>query len=160
VKSSAIARFACPALLALASLYCQAQGGATDEPKLVNLADVQWTDGTKLFPPGLKISVLRGELNKGGQLTVLMHLPKGYRFPPHWHPQAAQLTVLSGTVHVGVGETLDEQKATALQAGGYAYLPATTHHYQFTRDTAVIALQGSGPLEVNYLNPTDDPRNR
>ena len=87
-------------------------------------------------------------------------MQQGYKLPPHWRAQGGQVTVVSGTVYLGVGETTDLEKAKLLQTGGYAYLPATTHHYIVAREPAVVQLQTLGPLDLNYLNPAEDPRNK
>jgi hypothetical protein len=44
--------------------------------------------------------------------------------------------------------------------GDYVMLPAKMLHEASTRNGAVIQINSSGPFEINYADPKDDPRNR
>jgi len=44
-----------------------------------------------------------------------------------------------------------------LKTGGFASIPATHHHYAFSKDECIIQIHGMGPFVINYLNPADDP---
>jgi quercetin dioxygenase-like cupin family protein len=35
-----------------------------------------------------------------------LKLPDGYRIAPHWHPQRENVTVITGTLKVGMGDGL------------------------------------------------------
>ena len=61
-------------------------------------------------------------LLRGGQVL----LTANYRIPAHFHPNDEQLTVLSGTFYVGMGDQLDESKAQEVPAGGFANVPLKT----------------------------------
>jgi quercetin dioxygenase-like cupin family protein len=79
------------------------------------------------------------------------------RIPPHWHPVDENLTVLSGTFRIGMGESGDEAKTTALGAGAYTLMPATMRHYAWADDNTIVQAHGVGPFTINYVNPADDP---
>jgi len=49
--------------------------------------------------------VISGDPSKTGAYTVRLMFPAGYRFPVHWHPGAENLTVVSGTFQLGMGNT-------------------------------------------------------
>jgi quercetin dioxygenase-like cupin family protein len=73
-----------------------------------------------------------------------MKVPAGYRIVPHWHPTGENVTVLSGTVLMGTGDTVDEKAAHELTAGGFMLVPAETHHYFVARTEAVVQVHGTG----------------
>ena len=38
-------------------------------------------------------------------------------------------------------------------------MPAEMRHFAYTKGGATIQIHGTGPIVLNYVNPTDDPRN-
>ena len=101
--------------------------------------------------------MLSGDPTKSGPFIIRAQVPAGYRVPPHWHPTDENLTILSGTVALGMGETFDETKMEATPAGGVVVLPAEMRHYFMARTAATFQVHGMGPFAVNYVNPADDP---
>ena len=87
-------------------------------------------------------------------------LPAGYRIAPHWHPTTENVTVLAGTVALGMGEKYDELGLTNLEVGGFAALPADMRHFFVARTAATIQVHGMGPFAITYVNAADDPRNK
>jgi quercetin dioxygenase-like cupin family protein len=92
-----------------------------------------------------------------GGYTVRLKLPDGYKFPPHTHPHRENVTVISGTLKIGMGDQFDDSKLTALPAGSFAYVDPSMHHYAAASGETVIQIHGLSPLAVNYINPADDP---
>jgi quercetin dioxygenase-like cupin family protein len=120
-------------------------------------ADMKWGDAPAIFPPGAKMAVIEGDPGKNGPYTVRLKAGDGYKIPAHWHPTTENVTVVSGTFHVGMGDKLDESKGTALGAGGFASLPPNMNHYAwFTGDTEV-QVHGMGLFQLTYANPADTP---
>jgi quercetin dioxygenase-like cupin family protein len=89
-----------------------------------------------------------------------LKLPKDYAIPPHTHPKPEIVTVISGTFKVGMGDTADKSKATALAAGGFFAFPPGMTHFAFTDEETVIQLNSTGPWALTYVNPKDDPRQK
>jgi quercetin dioxygenase-like cupin family protein len=85
-------------------------------------------------------------------------LPANYRIAPHWHPTTERITVLSGTMYLGMGERFDPAAGQALPAGTYATMPAGMRHFAYTKGEAVIQIGTMGPWEITYVNAADDPR--
>jgi ketosteroid isomerase-like protein/quercetin dioxygenase-like cupin family protein len=112
------------------------------------------------MPPGARSAVMAGDPEKPGPVTVRVQFPAGYQLPPHRHPDDEHLTVLSGTIAVGLGETFDASALKDVPAGGYVVLPATQWHYVVSRTPATVQTSGMGPLGVSYANPADDPRHK
>ena len=44
-------------------------------------------------------------------------MPDGYKIPPHIHHQDERITIISGTLHLGMGSTFDQTKGAALSVG-------------------------------------------
>jgi quercetin dioxygenase-like cupin family protein len=105
------------------------------------------------------MAVLSGDPNKKGLFTVRMQAPAGYKVPPHSHPTAEHITVISGTFFIASGDKFDESAGKELGAGGFVVLPAGMNHYAWSTGEAIIQIHGKGPFEIKYVNPSDDPRN-
>ena len=125
---------------------------------LVNGKDMKWMDGPPGLPAGAKFTVLDGNPSKEGLFTIRATMPAGYKIPAHWHPTTENVTVIEGTLYLGMGEKLDESKATALTAGGFASLPGKMGHYAFSKDAVTIQVHAMGPFAITYYNTADDPR--
>ncbi len=124
----------------------------------VNAGDIKWGDAPPVLPKGAKLAVLYGDPSKSGPICMRLMMPAGYKIPAHWHSQAEALTVISGTFYLGMGDKVDTSAAHALKAGGFHYLPAKQHHYAFSKGPTVVQLNGEGPFDITYLDPTDDPQ--
>ena len=156
-----------PLVLSLAAVAAQKKDAskkstesATSEQHVVlNPADLKWGDAPPGLPPGAKLAVLAGNPNKKGLFTVRLQTPAGYKVPPHTHPTSEHITVISGTINIGTGDKLDEAAGKELGAGGYMSMPAGMKHYAWTPAETIIQVHGMGPFVINYVNPTDDPRN-
>ncbi|HET9704943.1 MAG TPA: cupin domain-containing protein [Vicinamibacterales bacterium] len=80
--------------------------------------------------------------------------------PRHWHPNDERVTVLSGTLAVGMGQTWDDATMTDLTAGSYVVTSATMVHYALAKTLTTIQVSGMGPFVTNYVNPADAPSKR
>jgi uncharacterized RmlC-like cupin family protein len=88
-------------------------------------------------------------------------LPPNARVATHTHPVHERVTVISGTFHLGIGESFDRAKAKAYPAGGVTFMPPGMPMFAFTEnEEAVIQLHGTGPWGISYLNPDEDPRKK
>jgi ketosteroid isomerase-like protein len=118
---------------------------------------LKWGDPPPSLPAGAKLAVVQGDPSQSQPFVVRLQVPAGYKIAPHWHPGVENVTVLAGTVALGMGETFDESKMTSAAAGSYASLPAEMRHYFMAKTAATIQVHGQGPFVVNYVNPADDP---
>jgi len=88
-------------------------------------------------------------------------LPANYQVPPHTHPYAETITVLSGSVGFGTGDKFDPTKGEMLKAGAFYAQPAKHPHFVWTgNEEAVVQVQFIGPGGIDYSNPADDPRKK
>jgi quercetin dioxygenase-like cupin family protein len=110
------------------------------------------------LPPGATIAFLEGDPTAAtGDFTVRLKMPDGYRVAPHSHPHRENVTVLSGTLKVGMGDTFDTAKMGSFSGGSFAYMDPTMHHYAMASGETVIQVHGMSPLQFIYVNPADDP---
>ena len=95
-------------MLALACLVSVAfPAGAADRPHgMFTPSDIKWGDAPPTVPKGAKLAVLYGDPGKDGLFVVRAKLPANYRIPAHSHPTDEVVTVLSGTLFVGMGDKL------------------------------------------------------
>ena len=108
-------------------------------------------------PAGAQLAVLEGNPGAAsGDYTVRLKMPDGYRIAPHWHPNRENVTIISGTFKVGMGDQFDESKMGAFPAGSFAYLDPTMHHYAMASGEVVVQVHGISPLQFNYVNSDDE----
>lgn len=112
------------------------------------------------YAKGAELAVLYGDPAKEGMYVVRLRVPAGYKIQSHTHPNDENVTVLSGSFHIGTGDKLDEKKGDNIKIGGYSFVAkGMTHYAWFTEDT-VLQLHGMGPQGIAYVNPADDPRKK
>jgi len=121
--------------------------------RLVTPDAVEW----KSRWPGQEIAVLSGDPAKEGvSFVIRLKLRDGTRVQPHWHPIDEHLTVMTGTLHVGMGEKFDRAAAAALPAGSYSLMPKEMRHFVWAEGETIIQLHGVGPFKTFWVNPDDD----
>jgi len=121
---------------------------------------LEWQDGPPSLPPGSRLAVISGDPSQAQPFVLRAQVPAGYRIAPHWHPTTENLTILSGTVALGMGDQFDEGTMTDVGVGGFAAVPGEMHHYFLARTASTFQVHGMGPFAVNYVNPADDPSRR
>jgi quercetin dioxygenase-like cupin family protein len=88
-----------------------------------------------------------------------MKAPAGYKIQAHTHPTAELITVISGNLHLGMGDKFDESKGDKMSAGSFTAMPAGMRHYAWCEEETEMQVHGEGPFAIVYVNPADDPRN-
>ncbi|MGH6689463.1 MAG: cupin domain-containing protein [Gammaproteobacteria bacterium] len=133
--------------------------GWADTHVMVLPNDLKWADVPSL-PPGAKIALIEGKLTEAAPFTFRLKFPAGYQIPAHWHPATERVTVLAGTLNLGLGEKLDRAKTHGLTPGSVMIMQAKTPHYGWTTEETTVQIHGTGPWGVTYVNPADDPRKK
>ena len=124
-------------------------------------AQVQWGPAPPVVEPAAQFAVLEGDPTaSSGDFTIRLKMPAGFKIAPHWHPKRENVTVISGTFKVGMGDTFDQSKMMSFPAGSFAYLDPDMHHYAMAEDEVIVQVHGMSPLQFNYINPQDDPSKR
>lgn len=140
-------------LAAVAPALGQAPAAAPDAMRAVAASSIAWAEaGVPGFAPGMKLAVIDGDPSGTGAYTVRLSFPDGYRFPPHFHPGAENVTVLSGVLQLGMGEQTDEAKLKSYGPGDYLYIPSPMPHFGGAKGNTVVQLHGQGPFAINLVN--------
>ncbi len=137
-------------LVALLVLTFAPAAGAQTPPGhlLVQPGEIKWGP---MGPGGLATAIAEGDPSKPGPFTMMLKLRDGGWIQPHFHNVAKRLVVISGTLLMGHGDTLDAAATTALHAGGIAVMPADTHHYEGGRGETIVALIANGPFTTTMV---------
>ena len=142
---------------AAVTALAQAPAGAPAHSVIVPEA-LTWGPGPPVLPPGGQMAVLSGDPRQPGPFTVRSKFPAGYTIPPHWHPTAEHLTILSGEVAVGMGEKFDAGSMQTMKTGAFAVMAPEMRHYLRAKTETIVQVHGVGPFQITYVNPADDPR--
>jgi len=112
------------------------------------------------FPPSVRLAVVVGHPAEAGPYTIRVKVPQGVKLMPHRHPEDRVYTVMSGVFYIGVGERFDADKLEAYPPGSVIVLPGDTWHFHWAKSSEYVTqITAIGPLGLEYLNATDDPRN-
>jgi len=147
--------FAIAAAGVLAAGAAQAQ---TPDHAVVTPGEIKSGPAPAALPKGAEAALLYGDPSKPGPFALRLKAPKGYRIPPHTHPKAEIVTVISGAFRLGMGPGGDPAAAQALPTGSFFALPPGMVHYASADEETVVQLNSEGPWAINYVNPKDDPR--
>ena len=119
--------------------------------------ELKWGTAPAVFPTGAKMAVLQGDPGKAEQFTVRLNFPAGYSVAPHFHPSDEHITVITGTLLVGMGDKIDAAKMMTVPTGGFVTAPAKMNHYARAKGSTVVQISAMGPFKLTYVNPADDP---
>lgn len=132
----------------------------------VTLGSEQWMDmpasaivGTPAVPMNgtWKIAILQGDpMTAGRSFTVRFSCTDGAKFAPHFHPATENVTVLKGSLMLGMGSKWDDAAMKELATGSFVSAPAQMRHYVQCKGDGILQVNGVGPLVVNFVQP-DDP---
>jgi quercetin dioxygenase-like cupin family protein len=121
---------------------------------------IKWGPAPAMLPAGATAAVIEGNPSKPQPFTMRLRMPDGYKIPPHFHPAMEHVTVISGTLKVGMGDRFDEGQMNALPTGSFAAIPPRMRHYAMANGETVLQLHGVGPWSLAYVNKADDPRTK
>ena len=146
-------------LAVLACLALISAGAAVADHVIQAPAQVVWGPAPPFLPAGAEIAVLNGDPGQAVPYSVRLKFPARYDIAAHSHPGDEHVVVVSGALHIGMGDKLDRKTASTLPVGGFALMPANMNHFAYTEEATTIVLYGIGPVDFKYVNPADDPRN-
>lgn len=148
MKYLLVALFASACTFAAGSLDASAAGA----PTIVMAGQAKYGPAPKPYPAKAMMAVLSGDPSKAGsQYTVRLKLPDGAKIAPHTHGDTENVTVISGTLLVGVGSSFDAKKMLALTAGSYASIPSGTPHYAMAKGETVVQVNGVGSTSMTLI---------
>src|SRR3981081_933752 len=108
------------AALAIGSLFA---APPADPQNAFTPAQVKFGPAPPFLPKGAQLAVLEGDpMASSGDFTIRLKMPAGYKVAPHTHPNRENVTVLSGTLKVGMGDQFDASKMMSFGTGSFTYL--------------------------------------
>lgn len=88
-------------------------------------------------------------------------MPANYRIPAHWHPTVERVTVLSGTMHMGVGDKLDMRKSMFVNVGDMHDHASSHTAFCVGQGEVLLQFHGKGPWGgIPCIDAADDPRQK
>ena len=127
---------------------------------LVAGPEIKWGPAPPILEKGASFAVISGDPGKPGPYVIRLQLPAGFKIAPHWHPTDENVTVISGTFALGMGDKFDAAALKDLGPGGYGLMPAEMRHFAMAKTAVVVQVHGTGPFALTYVNPADDPSKR
>jgi len=121
-------------------------------PTIVISGQEHWNAGTGMMK-GAQVAVLAGNPAKAGLYIVRVKIPAGAVFASHYHNETENVTVVSGTLWVGLGDKVNKSAMKPLTAGSFVMVPAKLHHYAMTKTATVIDITGIGPETMMAVKP-------
>ena len=158
MKTSSYVKFAIAGLLCTSGWIAAIAAHGGSGKNVFTPDSIPYGPAPAFVNPGAELAVLEGNpMAASGDYTVRLKMPAGYTIAPHWHPKRENVTVISGTFKVGMGDKFDEASMGTFPAGSFAYLDPDMHHYAMAADAVVVQIHGVAPVQFNYVNPNDDP---
>jgi anti-sigma factor ChrR (cupin superfamily) len=119
---------------------------------IVKPAALKWTPIIK----GCETAAVNGDPSvEGAPFVLRLKCAAGTKIPAHWHPTDENVTVLSGTFQVGMGEKFDAKSLQTMLPGSFASMPKEMRHFAMSKTATVVQVHGAGPFKVNWVNPAD-----
>jgi quercetin dioxygenase-like cupin family protein len=149
MKTLQIALLPLAGILAVGSLGAMAAGG----PTIVLANQAKYGPAPKPYPAAARMAVLSGDPGKAGsQYAVRLELPNGTQIAAHTHGDTENVTVIQGTLMVGVGSSFNASKMLALTPGSYVSIPAGTPHYAMAKGETIVQVNGVGPASTTLTD--------
>lgn len=125
---------------------------AAQAPTIVMPSAVHWQAG---YGPvkGAQVAVLWGNPAKAGEYALRIKMPNGLVFAPHFHSESENVTVLQGTLMVGLGDKVVKSKMVALPTGSFVSVPPGVHHYAMARGVTILQINSIGPRTMMLVKP-------
>ena len=75
--------------------------------------EAQWGPAPPMLPAGAQIAVLSGDPTKAVPYAVRLKFPANFAIPAHSHPTDENVVVTSGSLTLGMGDTLMKGAASS-----------------------------------------------
>lgn len=132
------------------------QGGPSQNHTTVNPDALTWI-ASDIFPNSAESAALVGDPHQPGDFTIRLKTSGQYKVQPYSQSETENITVLSGSLHVGFGSTFATSGAEILTPGGFISITPGTVHYWWTEEPSVLQLHGNGCLQPIYIGQTVAP---
>ncbi|MBC5829629.1 MAG: cupin domain-containing protein [Candidatus Eremiobacteraeota bacterium] len=122
-------------------------------PTIVLPTNTHWTAMTSGPMAGAQMAILMGNPSKPGPYIMRVKVKDGTKFAPHFHGELENVTVISGTLMVGLGDKMNTAKMKAIPAGGFVSVPSGLHHYAMAKGETVLEIAAMGPRTMIGVMP-------
>jgi quercetin dioxygenase-like cupin family protein len=113
------------------------------------------------FPTCVRLAVVVRDPSEPSPYVIRVKVPHGVKLRPHKHPEDRISSVMSGVFYIGLGDRFDGDKVQAFPPGSVIVLPGNTSHFHWAKSGEYVTqVTAIGPLGLEYLDPTEDPRRR
>ncbi|HEV3152179.1 MAG TPA: cupin domain-containing protein [Candidatus Baltobacteraceae bacterium] len=140
--------FALAAMLAAPALAAAPTGTS-----IVTPGTIHWVAETSALK-GTYMATLSGDPSKAGLYVIRLKLPPGTVYAPHFHDDVECVTVISGALWVGLGDTMTPSRMTELGPGSFMTVAAKVHHYALIKTPTIIQVEGLGPQTMTMVHRT------
>jgi quercetin dioxygenase-like cupin family protein len=105
------------------------------------------------LPSGRRNIYLAGLRTQPGFFVERSWFPAGYKGMPHVHNGDLYVTILEGSVYIGMGNRLDTTIDTKPYGpGSFVIIPADQPHYEWFAEPCLMQIEGMGPNETWYVS--------
>ena len=139
------------ALACASSVGAQTPTGSAPADSL----DRSWTPRPNR--PGWAMLRLHGDHTRHETFAVRFRYPDRTKVPPHWHATTVHITVLRGTLLVGMGETVNESSMIRYGPGSFVMMEGGMVHYELFEGETDLHVEGVGPFSTIYVTPAATP---
>lgn len=102
--------------------------------------------------PALQAAWAIGEEKRSEPYLILVKLKDGAKIPPHSHPDARIMTVVSGELSVGFGDVVNEPAMISVKAGDSFLVRENTPHYsRASKGDVEYQEYGHGPTGTLFV---------
>src|SRR3954453_16183488 len=109
----------------LCLLSQQTRAQHAGEHIMLDPSELTWKDLPSL--PGVKVAVIEGPLDQAEPIMFRLKFPPNFKVMPHWHPGIEHITIVSGTLNMGMGSVFDASKTRPLSAGSVSIMQPKTN---------------------------------
>src|SRR5258708_12975399 len=107
---------------------------------------IPWGPAPPVVRPGAQFAVLEGDPTAStGDFTIRLKMPDGFRIDPHFPPRRENVTIISGTFKVGMGDEFDANNMKPFIAGSFAFPDPAIHHYPHTCAHTIVQSHAHQP---------------
>ena len=133
--------------LTLCIQHTAAQHGR--EHTMLDPAELVWNDFPSL--PGVKIALIEGPLDRPVPIMFRLKFPAKFKVPSYWQSGIEHITVISGTLHLGVGSDTDLSQTRSLGLGSLAIMQPRIPHYMWSNEETIAQVHSTGPWSMHYV---------
>ena len=155
----AAALLACVASAAHADTWTvTAEGGAEIDSNVQRVETGPGLDTSRVATEVIRLGARLDRRGRAAGGAYALNISDLTRLVPNDEVAVENVTVLAGTLNMGMGDAFDASATKALPAGSFLVMPKGTRHFAFTTGETILQVHSIGPWGITYVNPADDPR--